>query len=311
MVDLNDIALFVQVVRAGSFAEAARRVGIPANTASRRVQELERDLGIRLLQRSTRRLTLTDAGQTFFTQCVDQIEALTQSALDLAEGSEVPRGKVRVAAVADFLNWFPVAFVAEFLATYPKVQLEFVLSDMRADLLGEGIDIAFRAGKEIEPHVVARQIGWGHYTLVASPAYIDARGIPDSPAALSKHDCITWPTGPSGFVTWQLEGPEGEVEISVTGRFHANNAQAHINAALAGLGIALVPTAMAIAQIDSGRLQRVLPEFDLRVGFYAVYLSRRQLPRAVSTFIDFVIKKMLDQGMIPPLPVAGQGSEQH
>ncbi|MEQ5843683.1 LysR family transcriptional regulator [Paraburkholderia acidicola] len=311
MVDLNDIALFVQVVRAGSFAEAARRVGIPANTASRRVQELERDLGIRLLQRSTRRLTLTDAGQTFFTRCVDQIEALTQSALDLAEGSEVPRGKVRVAAVAEFLNWFPVAFVAEFLATYPKVQLEFVLSDMRADLLGEGIDIAFRAGKEIEPHLVARQVGWGHYGLVANPAYLDARGFPDSPAALSKHDCITWPIGPSGYATWQLEGPEGEVEISVTGRFQANNAQAHINAALAGLGIALVPTALAIAQIDSGRLQRVLPEFGLRVGFYVVYLSRRQLPRAVSTFIDFVIKKMLDQGMIPPLPVAGQGSEQH
>lgn len=311
MVDLNNVALFVQVVRAGSFAEAARRLGVPANSASRRVQELERDLGVRLMQRSTRRLTLTDAGQTFFTKCVDQIETLTQSALDLAEGSEAPRGKVRVAAAADFLNWFSVAFVGEFLATYPKVQLEFVLSDMRADLLGEGIDIAIRAGKEIEPHLVARQMGWIHWTLVASPAYIDARGVPDSPAALSTHDCITWPTGPSGYITWQLEGPDGEVEISVTGRFHANNAQAHLNAALAGLGIALVPTAMAIAQIESGRLQKVLPEFGLRVGVYVVYLSRRQLPRSVSTFIEFAMKKMLDEGMLSPLLAAGQDGERH
>jgi LysR family transcriptional regulator AphB len=311
MVDLNDVALFVQVVQAGSFAEAARRLGIPANTASRRLQALEQDLGVRLMQRSTRRLTLTDAGQTFFARSAEQVGALTQSAQEISEGSGVPQGKVRVAAAADFLNWFSVDFVSAFLLAYPKVQLEFVLSDSRADLLGEGIDIAFRAGKILEANLIARQIGWIQSALVASPAYLEARGKPGSVAALAEHDCITWPTGPLGYVTWELDAPEGEVEVAVAGRFHANNVQAQINAALAGIGIALVPARMADAYVESGQLQHVLPESGRGVGVYIVYLSRRQLPRAVSVFIEFAMKKMIDEGLVIPVRSAARGKAEH
>jgi DNA-binding transcriptional LysR family regulator len=302
VVDLNDLALFVNVVNAGSFAEAARRLGLPPNTASRRVQELERDLGVRLMQRSTRRLTLTDAGQRLFTECATQVEAVTRSAQEVSEDNTNPSGKIRVAVPADFFEMVPVDIMSEFLVAHPRVRLEFILSDNRADLLGEGIDVALRIGRVIEPNLVACQVGWTALALVASPAYIDARGAPGLLADLSDHDCIAVPTNATGYVTWRLDGPEGEVEFAVRGRFHANSMQTMINASLGGLGIALAPVSMTRAHVEAGRLQRVLPDYGLRrVGVYFVYLHRRQLPRAVSAFITFMLTKVIDGGLVEPV----------
>jgi DNA-binding transcriptional LysR family regulator len=289
--DLNNMALFVQVVRAGSFAEAARGLGMPPNTASRRVQELERYLGVRLMQRSTRKLTLTDAGRTLYERCAEQVEALAESARDLLDGSQLPRGTLRVAAPSDFFNWFLVDWVAEFLAAHPRVRMEFLLDDARADLIGERIDVAFRAGKIIEPNLVARQLGTSSCILVASPAYLAAHGTPDKLEALSVHDCITAPTA-AGRTSWRLDGPDGVEEIGVTGRFCANTAQAMLKATIAGLGISLLPTMMAAPYVHAGELEEVLPGYGLNgMGIYFVYLSRRQLPRAVSAFLDFTMSK--------------------
>jgi LysR family transcriptional regulator AphB len=302
MVDLNDVALFVSVASAGSFAEAARRLGLPPNTASRRVQELERELGVRLMQRSTRRLALTDAGQRLFSQCVEQIEALARSTQEIAEGNESPSGKVRVAAPADLFHMISVQVMDEFLTANPKVRLEFVLSDARADMLGENIDVAFRIGRAMEPNLIARQMGWTCARLVASPIYLEAHGAPRAPADLSEHDCIAAPTNPTGYTTWHLDGPQGQSEIAVRGRFHANSMQAQLGAALSGLGIALLPSAMTVEQVEAGSLKVVLPEYGLHgVGVYLAYLNRRQLPRAVSAFIEFTTMKMLDARLVQPL----------
>lgn len=146
MIDLNDIALYVQVVRSGSFAEAARRLGTAPNSVSRRVQQLEAQLDTRLMQRSTRKLTLTDAGQAFYERCGDAVDGLTDAGQSLVAGGEEVAGLVRVAAPADFLDFFRVEWVADFLAAHPRVRLEFLLSDARADLIAERIDVAFRAG---------------------------------------------------------------------------------------------------------------------------------------------------------------------
>jgi LysR family transcriptional regulator AphB len=306
MVDLNDVALFVQIVRSGSFAEAGRRLGMPSNTASRRMQQLETDMGVRLMQRSTRRLTLTNAGHAFFAQCAGQVEALTQSVQDSASGSDVPSGKVRVATPADFFNWFPMDLMRQFLETYPKVQLEFEMSDARSDLLGEGIDVAFRAGKVIEPNLIGRQLGWTRAILVASPSYIARRGTPASPADLASHDCIAFPTRQAEHATWRLDGPEGEVVVAVSGRFNANSSQAHVAAVLAGLGIAMLPSLFADPHVKAGRLHQVLPGYSMdRVGVYFVYLSRRQLPRAVGVFIEFATKAMLDLNVIESVKSLG------
>jgi DNA-binding transcriptional LysR family regulator len=286
--DLNDIALFVQIVRAGSFAKAGRQLNIRPSTASRRVQQLERELATRLMHRSTRRLTLTEGGRAFFAECAAHIDALVQSAQHVIDGSATPSGKVRVAAPADFFSWFPSEQIGRFLAAHPRVRLEFELDDAPPDLLGQGIDVAFRSARTVEPGLIARQLGSRLTTLVASPRYLAARGTPRSPAELVAHDCITQPTRGGPPVLWRLEGPSGSVEIAVNGRFQANTALAQLNAAVAGLGIALLPATLSAALVRAGRLQQVLPELALeKIGYYAVFLSRRQIPRAVSAFVEF------------------------
>lgn len=298
MVDLNDVALFVQVVQAGSFAEAARRAGMPSNTLSRRIQQLEAALGARLLHRSTRKLTLTEAGGAFHSRCVDAVENLADATTELANDGQAPAGKIRVAAPADFFNLFSLEWVAEFLRAHPKVRLEFALSDVRADLVAERIDVAIRAGEVMEPTLVARRIGTGQNIMVASPAYLQLRDMPQSPDELSAHDCLVMPAG-SGRATWRLVGPDGVTETSVAGRFHANSAQALLQAAVAGLGIALLPEVLTAAHVGAGNLIPVLPEYRVPgVNLHLVYQSRRQLPRAVQAFVEFATERMLTAGLV-------------
>ncbi|GAB3363448.1 LysR family transcriptional regulator [Lysobacter rhizosphaerae] len=298
MVDLNDIALFVQVVKAGSFAEAARRAGVPSNTASRRIQQLEEQLGLRLLHRSTRRLTLTDAGEALYARSADQVEALSEATLELAEGSHIPSGKVRVAAPADFFNWFELAWVREFLADHPKVRLEFALSDARADLVAAGIDVAIRSGVITEPTLVARRVGSNRARLMASPAYLAAHGMPQSFEELATHDCIAMQPA-SGRIIWRLDGPDGQVETEVRGRFHANAALALLKACVADMGIALLPDVMTTQYVRDGQLVQVLPDYRVAgLELFLVYQSRRQLPRAVSAFIEFVLARMVASGLV-------------
>src|SRR5476649_2230812 len=263
MVDLNDVALFVQVVEAGSFAEAARRAGMPSNTASRRIHQLEEQLGLRLLHRSTRKLTLTDAGESFYARCAREVEALSAAAVELADGSQMPSGKVRVAAAADFFNWFHMEWVTEFLEAHPKVRLEFVLNDARADLVAEGIDVALRAGKVSEPTLVARRIGSNRAFMVASPSYLAARGAPTSIDDLGLHDCLVVPPA-TGRSIWRLDGPDGSTEVQVNGRFCANAAHVLLKASVAGLGIVLLPEMMTASYLRSGQLVEVLPGHDVK-----------------------------------------------
>ncbi|AMZ70825.1 MULTISPECIES: LysR family transcriptional regulator [Pseudomonas] len=294
MLDLNDVALFVQVVRSGSFAEAARRLGMPSNTVSRRVQQLEAQLESRLLQRSTRKLTLTHAGQGFYERCVDAVDGLMDAGQELMMGSEEPSGLVRIAAMADFFDFFPMQWVADFLAAHPRVQLDFVLSDARVDLIADRIDVAFRGGPLQDSGYVGRQLlkndGDG---MVASPAYIAARGAPLSLQDLAHHDGVSF-AHPGGMTHWRFVGPDGiEEQVQIASRFHANTAQALRRATVAGLGIAVLPGALSSLDLEAGRLVRVLPQYQ-RVGFglNVLYPSRRQLPLAVSAFIGLVMEKL-------------------
>jgi DNA-binding transcriptional LysR family regulator len=179
MLDLNDIAMFVQVVRSGSFAEAARRLGLPPNTVSRRVQQLEDQLGTRLMQRSTRKLTLTSAGHAFHERCAGAVDGLIDAGQELMTGNQAPSGLVRVAAPADFFDFFPMEWVADFLAEHPLVRLDFMLSDVKADLIAEQIDVAFRGGPLHDSGYVGRQLlGARSDGMLASPAYLAARATP-------------------------------------------------------------------------------------------------------------------------------------
>jgi len=308
MLDLNDIAMFVQVVRCGSFAEAARRLGVPPNTVSRRIQQLEAQLGTRLMQRSTRMLTLTSAGQTFHERCEGAVDGLLDAGQELMTGSQEPSGLVRVAATADFFDFFPMEWVAEFLAIYPRVRLDFVLSDAKADLIADRVDVAFRGGPLPDSGYVGRQLlGTLSAGMVASPAYIAARGTPGTLQDVANHDCVT-SAHPSGRTTWHLTGPNGvEEEVQVTGRFSGNTALALRKATLAGLGIALLPPAMARIDVQAGLLVPVLPQYQrTSPGLSVLYPSRRQLPLAVSAFISLVLEKLSVVEALPEVLRSGR-----
>ena len=208
MLDLNQVRMFVQVVRAQSFAEAARRLGVPSNSLSRHVRQLEAKLETRLMQRSTRKLTLTSAGVAFYERCAPAIDNVLGAGKAIAGRAQAPSGTVRVAAPADFLDCFSIDWVMQFLAAHPKVKLDFVLSDARADLIGEAIDVAFRGGAAGDPRFVFREIISQHFKLVASPAYLKSRGNPENLLALESHDCLTVSSG-QGLATWNLSGPSG------------------------------------------------------------------------------------------------------
>jgi DNA-binding transcriptional LysR family regulator len=294
MVDLNDVALFVQVARSGSFAATARRLGMPPNTVSRRIQALEEQLGTRLLQRSTRKLTLTSAGAAFHERCASAVDGLIDAGQELTTGSDEPTGLVRVAAPADFFDFFPMEWVTGFLAAHPRVRLDFVLSDAKADLIAERIDVAFRGGQLRDSGYVGRQVlRAGNDMLVVSPAYVAARGLPGTLQDLVEHDCVSF-AHPSGHATWRLTGPDGvEEEIQVATRFSANTAQALRKATVAGLGIALLPHTIAGFDLQAGRLVPVLAQYRCRGhGLNVLYPSRRHLPLAVSAFIDLVVEKL-------------------
>lgn len=290
MIDLNELAVFHQVVRAGSFAEAARRLGMPANTLSRKIVQLEAGLEVRLLQRTTRKLTLTDAGRSLFEASAQPIDEALQATRQLLEAGQTPSGGVRIAVTADFFEFFQMAWIADFLAVYPKVRLDFVLSDELTDLIAEGIDIAFRGGAQRDSSFIARKLGRTDLVLAASPAYLDAKGTPATFQDLAHHQCIT--TGKPGRIVWRAEGPKGLETVEVRGPFGANTTQSQVRAAQAGLGICFVPMTQLTRSLDSGALAPVLPDYRQETaGFYVVYPNRKQIPKSVSAFLEMTFAR--------------------
>ncbi|WDZ98105.1 LysR family transcriptional regulator [Herbaspirillum sp. WKF16] len=292
MVDLNDIWLFVHVVRSGSFAAAGRKLSTPPNTISRRLQALEAQLGVRLLQRSTRQLNMTAAGREFFERCAPGLEDIEYASASLTESSGEPTGSLRVAAPVDFFDNFSIEWMHEFMRLYPKVQLEFVLNDGRADLIAEGIDLAFRGGVLPDSSLVAKKLVDSHRGLVASPEYLERYGMPATLGDLIGHECLATSQA-SQHTTWKLEGPQGPESVRVTPRLCINTAQGQLRAARAGLGIALLPTMLASEDLRNGTLVHILPDYQRdSTGLYAVYVHRRQLPAAVSALIEFFADKL-------------------
>ncbi|TCU19318.1 LysR family transcriptional regulator [Rhizobium sullae] len=290
MLDLNDILVFARVVEAGSFTGAARLLGMPKTTVSRRIAALERELGIRLLQRTTRSLSVTDAGRLYYERSSQALRTIEDANLRLAEARAEPSGTIRISAPVGF-GGFLSGTVSGFLAIYPKTMVELRLTDDRLNLVEDSIDLAFRTGILPDSTLIARKLGSTHRILCASPDYLARLGVPEAPADLAFHHCVI--AGPSTTnAHWVLEGPHGEESVMVSGRFAANEMQAVIAAAIAGYGIAQLPDRMAEASVTDGRLCRVLGDYTTRAGgLYAVYPSSRHLSPAVKAFIELAAER--------------------
>jgi DNA-binding transcriptional LysR family regulator len=304
MPDLDDVLLFVQVAEAGSFAAAARRLGRPANSVSRRIQELEGKLGIQLMQRSTRKLVLTDAGARLYGESATRLSDVLQFARSLSKDQDVPSGTVRFAATADFLDGFLGEWIDEFFEIYPKVKLELLLDDDRIDLLEHGVDVAFRGGAAADPQLVYEQVGSARRILLASPKYLAARGEPSAITDLAKHDCLPL-LGRHPERAWRLQGPAGELTVEISGRLSVSTIRGLLLAAINGFGIALLPAPLARQQIARGELREVLPEMASHAfGIYAVRRANTRLTKASLAFRTFVADKLLSNGIIDaPLQV--------
>lgn len=293
MIDLNDLAMFVQVVRAGSFSGAARRLGMPANTLSRRIDQFEEQLGTRLLHRSTRKLAPSTEGQALFERYAPALDQLLEIER-LHADTQIPSGSVRVTAMAGLFEFFRMEWLVEFYARYPNISIDFLLDDTPTDLIAERIDLALRMGIETSSGFRVRRLAPNALILAASPAYLERRPAPRTLRELAEHDCLTI-SNRQGRSLWRLQGPRGSQEVAVNSRFAVSDMRVLAQACKAGLGIALLPQLLVAPLIANGQLIQVLPTYrraSAELGLQLVYTSRPPVPPAAAAFGDFLFEKL-------------------
>jgi DNA-binding transcriptional LysR family regulator len=259
--------------------------------ASKHVAKLEQALGVRLLNRSTRKLSLTETGAVYYEHCARIVEEVESSKRVLAELQAVPRGLLRVTAPVPFANTRLGPMLRAFLERYPEIQLDLDASNRIVDLAEEGFDVAIRAAHTLPPNVVARPLRCLRFHLCASPQYLQREGIPQHPANLSRHNCLTFPTAFHGG-TWSFVRGHERVEVSVRGSLQSNMVEALHDLVLAGTGVTVLPGFMVGKDIREGRLTPLLTDWKIesRTNLYAVYLPSRYLAPKVRVFVDFLVE---------------------
>lgn len=284
--DLNDIVVFTKVVETRSFTGAAEQLGLPKSTVSRKLAQLEERLGVRLVQRTTRKLALTEIGQAYYERCAGIVADLAAAEQLVTDMQATPRGRVRVSAPIDLSTQFLGAIVAHFTATHPDVNVELEASDRVVDLIEEGFDVAIRFGVLPESTLIARKLCSIAGRLVAAPAYLARRGTPASVEELDGHDRILF-TPSARTQSWMLAHGEHSYEFGRPVRFASNNVGAVLEAVLAGAGISALTDFMVETEIANGALVEVLPEWRARViDVHAVYPARQNLPPRLGLFLD-------------------------
>jgi len=288
--DLNEIAVFTTVVSAGSFTAAAKKLGMPKSTVSRKVTALEQRLDARLLQRTTRKLSLTDAGRTYYdygVRIVSEIEAAESAVGSL---QDKPRGPLRV-SVGPNSQWLADIF-ADFMKRNPEVQLEVLSTGRNVDLVEERFDVAIRAGALADSSLVARRLGNVSWVLVATPGYLKKKRRPRSPEDLAAQDCLVFGSGSTAVHLRLTNGTETR-EVAVSARLVVSDFDIVYTAAAAGLGIAALPAFRCVGALREGRLERVLPAWEPpAIPVHIVYPTARHVSAKVKSFVELVQQRM-------------------
>ena len=277
---------FSRVARLGSFRAAASELRLSTTAVSRRVSDLEEHLGARLLERNTRRLSLTEVGAGYLERCERLLSDLDE--LEEAAGSaEVGlRGALRVTSGLDFGRDFLAPVLGDFQARHPELRIEMVLTDRFVDLVDEGLDVALRMGRLEDSSLVARRLATSRLVAVASPAYLAAHEAPERPAELADHACILDTNGAS---TWRFRGPAGEASFQPRPRMAVNSPAVTRDRLVAGAGISVAPRFVVEPDLRAGRLVRVLPEWEMdEIPLHAVYPPGRRLSLRVRALVDFL-----------------------
>lgn len=294
MHDVNDLLLFAEVVKAKSFSGAARRLGISKSQVSKVVARLEASLGVQLLQRTTRRLNLTEVGEAYFEHCDRILEELALADDTVHRHQLMPRGKLKISASVAFGTLHVAPALPDFLTLHPQLSVDMTINDRLVDLVEDGYDVALRISPEPGANLVARRLAPIHRKICASPAYLEKCGTPLIPADLTDHNCLDY-SFMSTQGNWHLKGPDGDISVPVSGNLRINDDEALSQAVLGGLGLALLPTFIIGKELQSGRLVEILPGFVPTERFiHAVYLSNRHLPLKVRALIDFLVARFGD-----------------
>jgi DNA-binding transcriptional LysR family regulator len=289
---LASMQVFVQVVDSGSFAAAAKRLGASPATVTHHVQGLEDHLGVQLLNRTTRRLNLTEVGRTFYehsNRILAQVEEAERCASDL---QTTPRGLLRI-DTNEALARMLAPLIAEFGATHPDMSFEVLATDHMIDLIETGFDLAVRAGPLPDSTLIAGRLGIGRLIACAAPAYLERHGTPRRPEELAGHNCLINTARES---PWHLNGVDGVIAVEVYSNLRSNSWAALRGAALAGQGITLLPIVLIVEDVRAGRLIRLLPDYGVgEAVIQAVYPASRHLSVKVRSFLDFLVKRLRDE----------------
>jgi DNA-binding transcriptional LysR family regulator len=284
--DLNDIVVFTKVVETHSFTGAAEQLGIPKSTVSRKLAQLEERLGVRLVQRTTRKLALTDVGQAYYERCARIVADIAAAEQLVTDMQATPRGRLRVTAPIDLSSRHLGTIITDFLASHPDINIELDATDRIVDLIEDGLDVAIRFGPLAESTLIARRLCTVDAMLCASPAYLARRGAPATVEDLDAHDRVLFTPTPR-VQSWTLENGAQTYEFGRPAHFACNNISAVRDATVAGAGIALLTDFMVAPDIATGVLVQILPEWHNRtIDVHAVYPARQNLPPRLALFLD-------------------------
>jgi DNA-binding transcriptional LysR family regulator len=291
--DLLSMAAYAHVVEAKSFTAAAAKLGLSKSVVSSRLSELEARLGVRLLHRTTRRLSLTTEGARLYEQCARILRAAEEAVEVIADVGTLPHGLLRVTAPIGFGLLTLAELLPAFSEQYPEVRLEVSLSDRILDIASEGYDIAIRVASRLrESNLVARRIGTDRNILCAAPSYLERKPAPRTPHDLTEHNCLQlFPVRQS--YEWSFQSPGGPVVVPVTGNLNVDNVVAIRTALVGGHGVAVMPHSVVASDIKRGRLVHLLPHHPMQeMGIYAVHVHGRHVPAKVRVFLDFLIERL-------------------
>jgi DNA-binding transcriptional LysR family regulator len=285
---LGLMEIFVRIVETGSFSAVAREMAMSQPTISKQIGALERELNTRLLNRTTRSLSLTESGAAYYERCrriIDQVHA-AETSLGVVQGKLT--GTLSINSSVAFGQMFLTRLVLEFQRMHGDLAVALTLNDRYIDLIEEGIDLAIRFGRTIDPGLVARRVANSPVALVAAPDYLARRGTPSHPRDLAEHSCLHY-TYLSTGEEWVFPSAQGEVRVRISGTFRSNNGYALRDAMLAGHGIAVMPVVFVQRELEDGRAQALLPEYNgIALPVNAVYPAGRYVPDKVRAFVDFM-----------------------
>ncbi len=288
----SSLPIFVSVVECGSFSAAAAQLKITKSAVSKRINQLEDELGTRLINRTTRTLSLTEAGKRYFDYASQALQLAQQGIDSVTELQGSPQGLLRITAPMTFGILYIAPLISEFIALYPSIEIELNLEDKIVDLVQDGYDLAIRIGELANSALIAKRISPCKSVLCAAPAYFAKHGEPQKPSDLVAHNCLRY-TYFRGGCEWTFYDGNQPLRVLPRGNFSVNNSEAIRRALLDGLGIAQMPTFIVAKDIAAGKLQAIMHQYALPLhAIYAVFPDRKHLPLKVRSFIDFITEKL-------------------